>query len=277
MKITSVEIHPSGSIDALVLSFRDPKRINEYNVKGIVGLDADEIVPRYYGASGTQKYYTLSMEKRAIAIQVEFNPNFQNESSFSSLRDRLYKMIASSRTGVIEVQFKNGTEVVATVSGFVSKMENTLFDKKPGCTISVDCLEPMLKAPTRTEIDILGLDPASSNIEDTKSTAPHGFVFELGFLADLASLTMTPPDDAWSFVITPVGGFLTGDILHFSSELNSKYLYVHRGSADIHLADVVAPGSVWPILFPGDNVFEIASPTSVTWEAASYYPTYWGV
>ncbi len=47
MRVTSVELHPANSSDICVLSFRDPTHANPYNVKEIIGLDADEIVPRF--------------------------------------------------------------------------------------------------------------------------------------------------------------------------------------------------------------------------------------
>ena len=277
MKVTSVEIQADGSNQVVVLSFRDPRRLQPFNVKTIVGLDADEIIARYYGVSGTKKYYNLSLEKREPVIQIELNPDFSVDQTYSDLRDQIYKMIASSRTGIINVRFKNVAEVVAVVSGFVTKVENSLFDKVPGVSITINCAEPLLKAPTPTVIDILTLSTASANIQDLKSTAPHGFIFEMGFLNPVATFEVYPPDNEWSFAVEPVGGFLAGDILHFSSELNNKYLYVVRGGNTIHLADVIQSGSIWPILFPGDNVFEFSNPTDLVWEAVSHYPTYWGV
>jgi hypothetical protein len=276
MKVTSIEIHPSGSSEVVILSFRDPRRLNPFNVTSIVGLDADEIVPRFYGVSGDKKYYSLSMEKRQPVFKIDLNPSFSDQS-YSDLRDQLYRSIASSRTGVVDIQFKNGTEVVAVLSGFVSKLENDLFAENPNVTLTIDTIEPILKAPTRTSLDILTLDAASTHILDSKSTMPHGFIFEMGFLGAQASLVITPPDDAWAFTITPVGGFLLGDIIHFSSELNNKYLYVHRAGVDIHLADVIGTNPIWPILFPGDNVLEFSNPTNLVWESVAFYPTYWGV
>lgn len=276
MKVTSVEIHPSGSTEIVILSFRDPRRLNPFNVKNIVGLDADEIVPRFYGVSGANKYYSLSIEKREPVFEIELNPSFDGQS-YSDLRDQLYRAIASSRSGIVDIQFKNGTEVIAVLSGFVSKLENDLFNKNQNVKLTISTIEPVLKAPVRTSVDILTLDAASAHILDSKSTMPHGFIFELGFLGAQASLAITPPDDSWAFTITPVGGFLLGDILHFSSELNNKYLRVRRAGVDIHLADVIGSNPIWPIMFPGDNVFEFSNPTNLVWEAAAFYPTYWGV
>lgn len=277
MKVTSIEVHPDGSSQVIVLSFRDPKRLNPYNVRKIVGLDADEIVPRYYGVSGTKKYYTLSLEKRDIVMQIELNPSYSLGQTPSDLRDAVYKMISSSRTGVIEVQFKNGSEVVAAVSGFVSKVENDLSEKTSLVNLTIACKEPFLKAPERTSLNVLSLDPLSSNLADIKSSAPHGFIFEMGVLSPISSLVITPPDDSWYFTVTPPGGFLSTDVIHFSSELNNKYLFVRRSGSDIHLAESIVAGSVWPILFPGDNVFEFANEADLTWVSVAYYPTYWGV
>ncbi len=100
---SSVELHPANSSDVCVLSFRDPTHANPYNVKEIIGLDADEIVPRFYGGSGNSKFYNLLLEKREIVIRVELNPKFGEFETFSDLRDKLYRLIASSRTGIIQI------------------------------------------------------------------------------------------------------------------------------------------------------------------------------
>ena len=276
MKVTSIEIHPEGSTEVVILSFRDPRRLNPFNVTSIVGLDADEIVPRFYGVSGVKKYYSLSLEKREPVFKIELNPSFDDQT-YSDLRDQLYRSIASSRTGIVTIEFKNGTEVVAILYGFISKLENDLSAKNQSVTLTVNTIEPILKAPVRTSLNILTLDAASAHILDDKSTMPHGFIFEMGFLGPQATLSITPPDDAWAFNITPVGGFLLGDILHFSSELNNKYLYVRRSGVDIHLADAIGSNAIWPIMFPGDNILEFSNPTNLVWESAAFYPTYWGV
>lgn len=123
------------------------------------------------------------------------------------------------------------------------------------------------------------LDPANTIIDDVKSTAPHGFYFELKMLSDISLLTISDSnDDSWQFAIVPNGtGFLKDDVLIFSSEHNNKFLYIERGLDTIYLADAIFPGSIWPIMFPGINTFALSTPNSVEWIAISYYPTYWGV
>jgi len=36
-------------------------------------------------------------------------------------------------------------------------------------------------------------------------------------------------------------------------------------------------GSVWPMLFPGENTFVLSSGASIDWDSITYYPTFWGV
>lgn len=279
MKLTSVELHPAGSASVCVLSFRNPAGTNPYNVKGIGGLDADDIVSRFYGGSGNSaRFFNLALEARSIPIRIGLNPRFNLDESFSSLRDELYKLIASSRTGTIEVQFLNGEDVIATLTGFVTKFEAPHFEKTQEVILTIKCDDPMLRAPEATVVDVEELDPAETLIQDLLSTAPHGFTFELSFQDDMASLIIgDPDDDTWLFTVSPAGGFLEDDVLHFSSENNDKYLYLVRGMTTIHLADKILSGSVWPILFPGDNTFELTTAADVTWESISYRPAYWGV
>lgn len=280
MRITSVELVPAGSSDICEMSFRDPRRQNPFNVKQIAGLDADDISARFYGASidSSKKFYALSIQKREIVARVELNPSYSENETYSDLRDRLYKMISSSRTGIVWLNFKNDEDSIAAVSGFVKKLEASHFSKNPEVQITIECDDPMLKALEPVVVDVSGLDPDLTNIQDPLSTAPHGFTFEMEFTAASPLFVMadqTYPD--WYFGIEPAGGFLTGDILHFSSEHNNKYLFMDRDSTIIHLADVIMEKSSWPIMFPGDNEFVCPGLDDREWVSISYYPTYWGV
>lgn len=280
MKIDSVELHPEGSDFVAVLSFKDPTRQNPYNVKSISGLDAEAIIPRYYGTAtnSNKKFYNLSQQKRDFVMLVDLNPQFSAGKSYSDLRDDLYRMLASSRTGLIEIQFKEAGVVVAAISGLATKLEATHFEKNPQVQLTVSAEDGALRAPAPVNVNVAGLNLADVNIVDALSTAPHAFDFTLTFTGALASINISDPTDAsWSFVVTPAGGFLVGDVLHFSSEPKDKKLYVVRGAATIYLADKIVSGSVWPILFPGDNHFGAVSPASMVINAISYYPTYWGV
>lgn len=281
MRTTSIELHPDGSDQVCVLSFRDPRGLNPYSVEGTSGLDAsDGIAPKFYGVSANSvaKFFNLSLHKRTVGLQIGLNPEFSAGKTYSDLRDDLYRMIAASRTGLVQIQFKNETGVVAAISGFVTKLEAPHFDKHPRVEFEIEAVDPWLKALVAVDIPVAGLDPADTLIQDQLSTAPHGFQFVMNIAAPNASLVFSDPGDtSWSFGVTPVGGFLAGDVLHFSSDPNDKELFLVRGGVTIYLADVIAPGSIWPIVFPLDNHLAVTHPTDVSWASISYFPTYWGV
>ena len=280
MKITSIDIQSINSSDAITLSFRDLKSTEPYNVKSILGLDAESITPQYYGSPGGSTYYTLSLDKRIITIQVGLNPDHTQGKSYSELRDDLYKKIYTSRYGKLNLVFKEDLMSVATISGFISKFEAPLFEKIPEIKLTIECDEPMLTALEPIVIYAPYLDPYNTVITDNMSTAPHGFSFELAIetLAGVSipSLKIADPTDTWFFEMVPTGGFTNGDLIYFSSGY-SKELYMVRNGVTIYLADTLSVASIWPLLFPGNNKFITNNAFNVRWKAVSYYPTYWGV
>jgi hypothetical protein len=282
MKLTGIHIHPEGASSdrTCELSFRDPQRAKPYAIKSVFGLDADEIVARYYGVAGSssKKYFNLAMQKREVTIRIELNPSFENNESYSDLRDNLQKVIASTRTGVVRLRFKDGATTVAILRGFVTKFESALSTKTPEVQLTINCIEPMLKAPAATEVDLTGFDPGYTILDDQVSTAPHGFSFVMDFTGAVNTFIMEDPVDlSWKFQITPAGGFLPDDSLYFSSEPQNKYLYVERSDGRIHLADSLDFASVWPIMFPGPNNFTVSSSELMNWGSIQYFHTFWGI
>ena len=77
--------------------------------------------------------------------------------------------------------------------------------------------------------------------------------------------------------ITPNGGFLVNDVLHFSSDYGAKDLYVTRGSVVTHLIDKIEPGSIWPVLFPGATEIYFVNFGKFTWNYLEYHSAFWGV
>lgn len=298
MKITSVELHPEGVDDVHVLSFRDPRRQNPYNVRDISGLDADGIVPKFYGVAGSpgMNYHNLTLTQRVPVMNIDLNPDFSLGKTYSDLRDDLYRIIASSRTGLVEIQFKNGDVVVAAISGFVSKFETPHFDRNPTIKLTFETIEPMLLAPDLVVLAGVGIvaddipEPPTTkhhkivHINDALSTAPHGFKFQLTVVAAFGSLVVRDSDDTVIFTVNPAApGFLVGDVIQFSSIMNQKELYISRPVGGggppliIQLADKIAVGSLWPILFPKMNDIRFDGSEKYTIDSISYYPTYWGV
>lgn len=279
MQVTSLEIHSAPTIPPFLLSYRDTYSNNPYLVKAVIGLDASEIIAKYYGSGGGsgQKYYNLSITKRDVVIRIGLNPRYEQDETFSHLRDEMYKIISSTRTGLIQIRFKNGSEVVGVVSGTISKFEASHFSETPEIQLTVECKDPMLRALDPIDVDVLNHDPENTIVLDNSSTAPHGFKFAVKFLSNQPSFMFKDTTDDWEFNVdlTDLGGFFKDDVLYFSSEHNNKELYMVRGSTTIQLADKIVPGSMWPIIFPGVNNI-ICSP-GLAWVYLTHYPTYWGV
>lgn len=298
MKITNISLVSEGS-ELANLSFRDPASRNKYVVKGVFGLDADEIYSVYYGDSidGLTHFREARLKERELVFRVALNPNFANGETYSSLRDNMYRTIARSRTGLIDVHFNNGGATTAKVSGYVTKFEAALFNRDSEVQITMRC-DPesaMLKAPDRFYLDADTLI-ASTTIEDSLSTAPHGFQFQatIDAIAEVFVISDSATAPTWQFVVQPgtIGassGFLVNDVVYFSSEPNNKYFYIVRSSVTYQLVGKVWTGSKWPIMFPGANDFEFrtldlvggqvpaTATKAFTWNEFSYYPTYWGI
>ncbi len=172
----------------------------------------------------------FSLKKRDVIVQIGLNPNFSLNKSYSDLRDDLYKLISSSRTGSIRLQFNNGDTTVAAISGFVMKFEAPHFTKTPEVQLTINCSDPMLKALEQVNVNVNNLDPLSTIITDDKSTSPHGVRFGVIFLDNVFDFSIQDEVvPSWAFEVnltgSPLVQFVAGDELHYSSEYNNRYLF----------------------------------------------------
>lgn len=287
MKVTSVEIHPENSSSVAVLNFKDVGGQSPFTVRNIDGLDADQIMSRaYLGSDLIQN--DLAMLNRHIGVLIDLNPDFDERVSYSDLRDALYKLIWSGRTGLITLLFKDGPTTVATISGKVEKFEAIQFSKKQSVKISIFCDQPMLRGAARTNVYVNDLLSRHFTVIDSESNAPHGFQMKITMKRPVASLLIGSPHTGLPYGVsllmkpTAVGGFQTGDLVFLSSEFGDKYLYITRGGEDLPIVDSIQFNSSWPLIFPGSNDFFIKDQDHMSYDVAeinilSYFPTYWGV
>lgn len=262
------------------LAFRDPNSTQPYQVKAIMGLDADEIVPQYTGnpTDNAGGFYSPVMQKREITFLLGMNPDFDEVSTYSSLRDDIYKLVSRSRTGSVRIDFKLDDDTIAYLTGFVTKIEASYFEKVPAVQVTINCnRDPMLKAPTREIVNVAGvLVGRIATISDNVSTAAHGFRMAVRFSDDSDMFSLSDETGSyWKFSLTYE--FKAADVLNFSSEFKSKYVYITRSGANIHIAEAIDAISVWPVMLPGENVYKLNSDAGVSLNSMSYVPTYWGV
>jgi hypothetical protein len=283
MRVTSVEMYSAAYEEAISFSLLGGEPNAEYQIRTILGLDADDLVPKFYGwsLSGTNKYYDFTLKPRDIVMRIILVPRFRIDESYSDVRDHLYRVISANRTGVVVLHFKSGATLVSRIFGSIIKFEATHFTNLPEVQLTIRCNDPMFRAinPVVFEpVELATVNPVL--IPDSISTAPHGFTMQLTFDAAAASFTIqdliTSPE--WKFKVIPDGGFLSGDVLYFSSEHSNKYIYYIRGGSTIvHLGDKIESGSIWPMLFPGQNEFQFLDISSFNWNSVEYYAAYWGV
>ena len=283
MRLTSIDLQSNGNTIA-ALSFKDPRSKNPYVAQQVTGLGADEIVPKFYGTNlgGTSNYHELVVNKREVVVLVALNPSFAQGKSYSDLRDDLYRGIAASRDGTIQVCLKDGARTVGALTGFVTKFETGLFSKTPQAQITIRCDDGTIRSPNETMVNTYGLS-TDTTVVDNVSTAPHGFKFNIKFDAisdDFVIQDATVP--TWTFTVTPgtIGGdtgFLVDDVLYFSSSYDGRTVYVERGVETLYLVDKIELGSTWPVLFPGANELQFIADGAFTWNDFTYFETYWGV
>jgi hypothetical protein len=282
MRVTSVDMYSATLEEAISFSLFGNEPRAQYEVRTILGLDAEEIVPKFYASNidGDKKFYNFGMKPRDIVLRVILKPRFDLEEDYASVRDRLYRTISANRTGLVTLHFNAGSTVVAGISGSIVKFEAVHFTNLPEVQITIRCNDPMFKGISPVVFEPTELSAANPVfIPDSISTSPHGFEMEVTFTGNVASFTIqdAESDPEWDFVVTPSGGFLTGDVLHISSEYSNKQIYMVRSAVTTYLADKLSAGSVWPILFPGSNSFHFTNIASFDWEFVRYYASYWGV
>lgn len=284
MRLSRIDMNTSDLAEPLSFSLVQEDRGSKYQIQSILGLDAAEIVPKFYGrGTDSNRFYDMGLRARDIAMSLFLNPDWANEETNSDLRDDLYRAISASRSGFVDLTFYDGAKVVSGISGFISKFEVDHMARKPSVQLTITCDDPIFRSVTPVRwlygtTEHPGVSPIL--IPDTVSTAPHGFSFSLTCHTVTPKLTITDqlffPN--WEFEITPAGGFVVGDVLHFSSEFSNRYLYKVNGATTTHLIDKVSPESVWPIIFPGQNSFFFDNLDKFDWTGyLEYKSAFWGV
>ncbi len=124
MRVSSIGLWVED-VQVANFSYEDPMSLEPYMARAIVGLDADELTPGFYGvaAGSGRKYYNVERTKPEIVMRIVLNPNAQLKMTFSNLRDNLYRVIAANRSAEVTLRFMAGATTVATISGGVTKFE----------------------------------------------------------------------------------------------------------------------------------------------------------
>lgn len=284
MRLTTVAISTARSNEEVefALGTRDPRQ--RYVVRSIVGLDADELVPKFYGfglVSG-RKHYEYTMPKREIVIRVYLNPIFSINEGVDEIRKRIWRLISSSRDANLMLEFRSGSSTLAAINGKITKMEVAYFAQTPELQVTVECPDPMFRSINPVDFPIEELPTATNPVRfsDGASTANHGLSFKVKFTAITATFVVqdhaTTPE--WKFQVTPSSSFQVNDELWVSSEYGQKQVFWNKASeTDIDIVDKVTNDSVWPQVFPGLNELYFPQLASFDWLEFKFYSAFWGL
>jgi hypothetical protein len=282
MRVTSVALYSSTLSEAITFSLSNADPSDQYVVRTIIGLDAEEIIPKFYGLGLKTKprFYEFGLKAREIVIRVVLNPRFNLDEAYSDVRDQLYRTISATRMGVVVLHFNSGATTVCKIEGFITKFEVPYFTELPEAQLTIRCDDPIFRAIN--PVSYASADLKTTNpviIPDSLSTAPHGFTMQQTFKASSTTYLIQddPTQPEWVFKVTPASTFLSGDIINFSSENSNRYIYMVRAGVTTYLMDRIQPGSMWPTMFPGSNSFQFVTLPSLNWNSLEFYPAYWGV
>lgn len=292
MNVTLIELFAGPSM-VFECNLLDPSFDSPYLLRGVLGLDALDITPKFYGFGPVDnKIYDFAMPPREIVMRLAFNPNRSNSVGNSDLRDNLYRSIAAYRGGQVELRFHSGTVSIMSIKGFVTKLEVPHSSNVAEAQITIRCDDPLFRSTVASKVDItqLGIVPSSDDayftISNPNSTAPCGIEMQFICTSNIAEFeiveaaALTQEEPEWVFNVKPGGtGFKIGDILKIDSGyLKKAVIHMAQPSlTEVSIVDKVALESVWPILFPGMNTFGLRFKDS--WDLVEFVftPTYWGI
>lgn len=270
MTITRIDLVANSAVVASFnLDRNDPSQ--SYILKAATGLDAEEIIPQIYSKANTvQPVHTMVLSEREIAFRIGLQPS--GVETFSSLRQELYRAISATPNSKITLRFYEGFNHVYNIDGFITKLETDLFKQSPDVVMNILCPDPFFEAPQETIIT--NLPSIQPIIDDPLSSAPHGLRAEILFTGTVSNFSLTDDTGNWAFTI--LQSFSPGDVLYLSSERNNRYLRYTTSIYDINIMEKIESGSVWPIVFPGQNRWRTSS-TSYSWNSVQFKSAYWGV
>lgn len=277
MRVSRIGLY-SNDLEVASFDFEGPNRRNPYLLKKVDGLDAEQITPQFYGQGlvSNANFSSLVLEPREVVMRIGLRPNWRSGETPSSLRSNLQRAIASNRKGTVELRLFDDEVAVGVLEGFITKFTAPTTTAESDVFITIKCPDPLIRSQDVTSQIVEEVDLGDTVvINDPVSTAPHGMYMKFTFTGGAAAFTMSDPGDDWAFEINYA--FLTGDELYISSDENNKYVYRVRSAVTLHLADVLAIGSTWPVMFPTENEYTIEDDTVLTLNEWYWYETHWGV
>jgi len=268
MRFTKLRFNGLTVVDFPIIG---AKPTDTYICKSVDGLGPPEVdvsIADTLNAGGV--YQGRRPQSREIVALIGLNPDYTAGEVPSDLRSSLYGLLTPGYADNVVVQIVNVEEVLASTTGYVSKMEINPFSKDPEVQITIPCLQQYFQA-----VDTLFVEPSDKDNPEIENvgTAPAGFHMEVNFTADLSSWTLS---DISGKKMKFDYAFLDGDLLAFDTRPGVRGVWLTRDSVTTNIIYALSSDSTWYMLHGGVNAF-ITSSNSFDWGDVFYLPQYWGI
>jgi hypothetical protein len=268
MRLTKLRLNGLAVVDLPIIG-ATPQDV--YILKGVDGLGPPEIEVRIgdtLNAGGV--YQGRRAQNRQIVALIGLNPDYSAGQVPADLRTSLYGMLSPSADDAITVQIVDDEDVVASTTGYVSKIEINPFSDKPEVQMTIDCDKQYFEAPGQL---FLSPDSKPSPVIDNVGTAPTGLHMELQFTADVTNWTITHISGRKMEINY---AFLTGDLLEIDTRPGQRGIWVTRVGVRTNIIWALSSDSIWHMLHGGANNFATSS-SSFDWGDVYYLPQFWGI
>lgn len=285
MNITGIRLRAGDRIwnkpNTITFPLREVAEDYPYILVASTGLGPpEELTPavqdfHMFGAqAGTANVHMVS-ERREVVFRVGLNPNFGSEQSYSSLRDEIYKLIASDSQGYVTLELLNGNTLVAYAVGRFGRVEATHFVEQPELqvTIRFEKENVVFRGDETIVAPSFGNSPLALVYEGTAPTPMKIKSSFYGNRNDWYIRDIIGPN--WTFMV--IYDFLTGDELEVDTDSTNFHVLLTRNSVTTEITQHVVAGEAFvPLIYPGVNNYDWPN-SGYAIDEISYLNRYWGI
>ena len=273
MKMTKIKLIGLSAIDLPIVGALPSDNYILKSAEGLGPPEIDVLISDTINAGGY--YQGRRPHNRELVFMVGINPDYKIGQTAADLRTTFYGLLTPGYSSSVLVEIIDGANTVATITGYVKKLEINPFSKDPEVQITIACLQPYFQDKNLLYIvPTVATDVRITNL----GTAPAGFHMELIFTANVTNWKIENaagvlgPGQKMDFVYN----FLIGDKLTIDTRPGFRGVWLTRGGLTTNIIYTLSSSSIWYMLHGGVNIFT-ASSLAFTWGDVYYLPQYWGI
>lgn len=245
-----------------------------YVLKDVTGLgppDQDLVMSR--SVNQETDLQGGSAQDRELVLRVALQQRFSLNQTATDLREAIYNLITQEQDVPLRIYLQYQGTRVASVKGYVKRIEALQFVREPEVQITISCLGPYFSDVVRTTVPLSGAVTTFSVSYDASASTGFKAKLQLRAPGNYLSVFRTSSQD----YIRVNYGFANGDILEINTERTGRGVWLTRGTSRISVLGYV-DAVKWLKLFRGSNEFTASASTNPPyWTEFSYVKQYWGV